>query len=112
MKFSIKDFSGKCEFLQFPADLVTLTEEIPNRKLHFLCSVYYFCKNFQQRYVLQGGKYTFVVTAETIEILTKNKQNRSKTKNYSFLVFTMLSCYLRFSDFFFKLQSSIEKSQK
>ena len=24
--------------LQFPADLVTFTEEIPNGKLHFLCS--------------------------------------------------------------------------
>ena len=25
---------------QFPADLVTFTEEIRNGKLHFLCSVY------------------------------------------------------------------------
>ena len=25
---------------QFPVDLVTFTEEIPNGKLHFLCSVY------------------------------------------------------------------------
>ena len=34
MKFSIKDFFSKCE----TADLVTLTEEIPNGKLPFLCS--------------------------------------------------------------------------
>ena len=27
-------------FLQFPADLVTFTEETLNGKLHFLCSVY------------------------------------------------------------------------
>ena len=27
-------------FLRFPADLVTFTEEIYNRKLHFLCSVF------------------------------------------------------------------------
>ena len=37
MKFSIKDFFGKCD--QFPADLVTFTEEILNGKLHFLCIV-------------------------------------------------------------------------
>ena len=35
MKFPIKDFF---EFLQFPANLVTFTEEILNGKLHFLCS--------------------------------------------------------------------------
>ena len=34
MKFSITDFFSKCD----PADLVTFTEEIRNRKLHFLCS--------------------------------------------------------------------------
>ena len=35
MKFSVEDFFSKCEFLQFPADLVTLTEEILNGKFHF-----------------------------------------------------------------------------
>ena len=35
MKFSIKDFFGKCEET---ADLFTFTEEIFNEKLHFLCS--------------------------------------------------------------------------
>ena len=39
MKFSIKDFSSKCDqirsFLQFPTDFVTFTEEILNEKLHF-----------------------------------------------------------------------------
>ena len=35
MKFSIVDFFSKFEF---PADLVTFTEEICNGKLHFLCS--------------------------------------------------------------------------
>ena len=39
MKFSIKDFFSKCGRIQFPADLVTLTKEILNGKLHFLCSV-------------------------------------------------------------------------
>ena len=38
MKFSIKNFFSK--FDQFPADLVTFTEEILNRKFHFLCSVF------------------------------------------------------------------------
>ena len=38
MKFSTKDFFSK--FPQFPADLVTFTEEILSGKLHFLCSVY------------------------------------------------------------------------
>ena len=33
MIFSIKDFFSKCD--QFPADLVTFTEEILNRKPHF-----------------------------------------------------------------------------
>ena len=41
MKFSINDFFSKCDQIdrQFPADLVTFTEEILNRKIHFLCSV-------------------------------------------------------------------------
>ena len=43
MKLSIKDLFSKCDqihgFLQFPADLVTFTEEILNEILHFLCSV-------------------------------------------------------------------------
>ena len=40
MKFSIKDFFSKCDpSLQFPADLVTFTEDILNGKLHFLRSV-------------------------------------------------------------------------
>ena len=39
MIFSIKYFFGKCDQNpQFPADLVTFTEEILNGKLHFLCS--------------------------------------------------------------------------
>ena len=37
MKFSIKDFFSKCD--QIRRRLVTLTEEILNGKLHFLCSV-------------------------------------------------------------------------
>ena len=37
MKFSIKDFFSKFGH----ADLVTFTEEILNRKLHFLCSDIY-----------------------------------------------------------------------
>ena len=38
MKFSIKDFFSKCDQIR-TADLVTVTEEILNGKLHFLCSV-------------------------------------------------------------------------
>ena len=33
MKFFATDFFSKCD-----ADLVTFTDEIPNRKLHFWCS--------------------------------------------------------------------------
>ena len=37
MKFSIKDFSSKCyQKSHFPMDLVTLTGEIFNEKLHFV----------------------------------------------------------------------------
>ena len=37
-KFSIKDFSSKCDQIRsFLADLVTFTEEILNRKINFLC---------------------------------------------------------------------------
>ena len=39
MKFFIKDFFSKCD--QFPADLVTFTDEILNEKFNFLCSVEY-----------------------------------------------------------------------
>ena len=40
IKFSIKDFFSKCDQNpQFPADLVTFTEEILNGNCYFLCSV-------------------------------------------------------------------------
>ena len=40
MRFSIKDFFSKCDQKpKFPADLVTFTEEILNRKLHFFAVV-------------------------------------------------------------------------
>ena len=49
MMFSIKDLNSNCERIQFPANLVTFTDEILNRKLHFLCSVLYpGGKRFQQ----------------------------------------------------------------
>ena len=38
-KFSIKNFYSKCD--QFPADLITFTEEILNGKLHFLYSEWF-----------------------------------------------------------------------
>ena len=38
----VSEFSAKQPPLQFPADLVTFTEEILNGKLHFLCST--FCR--------------------------------------------------------------------
>ena len=39
MKFSIKDFSSKCDHILETADWVTFTEEILNAKFHFLPSV-------------------------------------------------------------------------
>ena len=40
MKFSIKDFFSKCDQIhQETVDLITLTEENLNEKLHFLCNV-------------------------------------------------------------------------
>ena len=38
MKFPIKDFFSKCDQIQSPADLVTVTEKILNGKLNFLCN--------------------------------------------------------------------------
>ena len=38
MKFSMKDFRGKCDQIHRKLDLVTFTEEILYGKLHFLCS--------------------------------------------------------------------------
>ena len=46
MKFSIKFFFSKCDQIQFPADLVTFTEEILNEKIHFLCSVNKMLKTY------------------------------------------------------------------
>ena len=37
MKFSIKNFFSKCDLIDKTADLVSFTEEIFNRKFHFLC---------------------------------------------------------------------------
>ena len=39
IKFSIKDFFTKCDQIRMTADVVTFTEEILNKKLHFLSSV-------------------------------------------------------------------------
>ena len=39
MKFFIKDFSSKCDQIHsFLRILVTITREILNEKIHFLCS--------------------------------------------------------------------------
>ena len=38
----------------FPADLVTFTEEILNRKLHFLCSVLSVRGNFFEKLIFNG----------------------------------------------------------
>ena len=38
MKFSFKDFFSKCDQTHRKVDLITITEEILNGKLHFLCS--------------------------------------------------------------------------
>ena len=39
IKFFIKDFVSQCYRIRFLANLVTLTEEILNERLRFLCSV-------------------------------------------------------------------------
>ena len=45
MKFPIKDFSSKCDQIRRkpplvePEEIWKKTEEIPNAKLHFLCSL-------------------------------------------------------------------------
>ena len=39
IKFSIKDFFGKCDQIRRTTDLVTFTEEILNRKLYFFWAV-------------------------------------------------------------------------
>ena len=42
MKFPLRIFSvNVTNVIKVPADLVTLTKEILNGKLHFLCSVFY-----------------------------------------------------------------------
>ena len=46
MKFPIKDFFSKCDFLTF-------TEEILNGKLHFLCSV---SPIEQRRYIIHAKR--------------------------------------------------------
>ena len=43
MKFFVKDFFNECE--EFPADLVTFTEEILKEKLLLLCSVNEISRN-------------------------------------------------------------------
>ena len=58
MKFSIKDFFSKCD--QF--DFFTFTEEILNRKLHFLSSAY--CLNCTYRYIrARKTNYTIIPRA-------------------------------------------------
>ena len=42
MKFSNKNFFSKCGQIQFPADLVTFTEETLNGKLHFFMQLILF----------------------------------------------------------------------
>ena len=51
---------------QFPAHLVTFTEEICNEKLHFLCTVYwklilhrYFSRNFPRFWVIAYNVFEF-----------------------------------------------------
>ena len=39
MKFSLKDFFSKCDLIPIPSEKATVSEEILNGKLHFLCSV-------------------------------------------------------------------------
>ena len=43
MEFSMRDFFSKCD----NADLVTFTEEILSRTLHFFCAVLWLCCGFE-----------------------------------------------------------------
>ena len=54
MKFSIKDLFGQCD---------PFTEEILNRKLHFLCSA--ICKTFRKSYVYLLQSYCNQVPYKT-----------------------------------------------
>ena len=68
MKLSVKDFSSKCYQIcrKLQIDLVTFTEEILNKKLHFLCSEQrgheIFPVGFQSYYskVINEGKLTML----------------------------------------------------
>ena len=42
MKFSIKDFFSKCDQIRRKQDLLTFTEKILNRKLHFFVKCPFF----------------------------------------------------------------------
>ena len=66
MKFSIKDFFSKCEqTMQFPLDLVTFTEEILYRKLHFFIQYnFYYCPT------------TFICNDITVFLPTSKKSSR------------------------------------
>ena len=53
MKFSIKDFFSKFDQIQFPADLVTFTEEIFHQKFNFLWSD---CSERKLDFATKNGK--------------------------------------------------------
>ena len=65
MKFSINDFSCKCDqirsFQKFPADLVTFTREILNGELYFLCIDKYFATSWSFIYMVSElEKYVYI----------------------------------------------------
>ena len=62
MKFSIKDLFRISSKPHFNEDLVTITEEISNGKLHFLCNVNYFKILLDFFWVYYSDKYNLKQT--------------------------------------------------
>ena len=59
MKFSIKDFFSKYDHICLHLDLVTFTEEILNRKLHFLRSDQTQIQKIHKKSVVVNGITTY-----------------------------------------------------
>ena len=53
MKFSIKDFFSKCDQIRSFLDLVTVTKEILNAKLQFLCDAIWYKSSKSDTTIIQ-----------------------------------------------------------
>ena len=67
MRFSIKDFSSKCDQIRsFQTDLLIFTEEILHEKLHFLC----FSRIFS--WLLQSKEETLTKSSQLCKSFNKS----------------------------------------